>query len=222
MSSVRVILLVIALSPGLGLGAEHVVNIDNENELRFLVFSPQNSGDGPWPLALLIPAGSGQEFILRSQFWLGKELTNRGWVIAVPISRDEDSIFGENNRNVAEVIAQLQAAPSIQAGKSLLLGISIGGTSALDIASKNPKEYFGVVAVPGRLKNSDPLPALDGLPIFLRIADRDNFRWHKRLPEMTERLESAGAKLDAALVENARHIFRIDWDELEPWLNSLK
>jgi len=204
------------------MSAEHVINIEGETDLRVLVFSPQNLGDGPWPLALLIPAGSGQEFIVRSQFWLGKELTNRGWVIAVPISRDEDSIFGENNRNVTEAITQLQTTPNIKAGKSLLLGISTGGTSALDIASKNPKNYFGVVAVPGRLKNSDPLPALEGLPIFLRIADRDNFRWHKRLPEMTKRLESAGANLDAALVENARHIFRIDWDELEPWLNSLK
>ncbi len=222
MSSIRTILFVFVLCPGLGMSAEHVVNIDTETEIRLLVFTPNNSGDGPWPLALLIPAGSGQEFILRSQFWLGKELTDRGWVIAVPISRDGNSVFGEDNKDVSKVISQLQTDPNIKIGKSLLLGISRGGTSALEIASKNPGNYFGVVAVPGRLKESGPLPALQGLPIFLRIADRDNFRWHKRLPEMTQRLESAGARVDAALVENARHIFRINWDELEPWLNSLK
>ena len=66
------------------------------------------------------------------------------------------------------------------------------------------------------------MPPLKGLPIFLRIAENDYFRWHKRLPEMTERLQAAGARVDAALVPDARHTFTINWDELDPWLSSLK
>ena len=39
---------------------------------------------------------------------------------------------------------------------------------------------------------------------------------------MTERLQAAGARVDAALVPDARHTFTINWDELDPWLSSLK
>ncbi|MBL4820332.1 MAG: hypothetical protein JKY98_04980 [Gammaproteobacteria bacterium] len=221
MSLLRAIVLLLALYPALGTGAEYVIPLDAETDVRVLVFPPQNSAEGPWPLAVIIPAGSGQEFIVRSQYWLGKELAARGWVIAVPIPRDNDAFFGDDT-NLAKVIAELQTQPSIDAGKSLLLGVSRGGTSALAIAIRNPGSYFGVVAVPGRLKHTEPLPELKGLRVFLRIADRDYFRWHKQLPEMSQRLESAGAKVNAALISDTRHIFRIDWSELEPWLSSLK
>jgi pimeloyl-ACP methyl ester carboxylesterase len=222
MKSIQIIAILIALGPSLGFSAEQLINIDDQTSVRMAVFTPQNSGDGPWPLAMLIPAGSGQEFVIRSQFWLGKELTERGWIIAVPLSYDGDSFFGDGNLYIDKVVSQLQQDPIIKSGKTLLLGVSQGGTSALDIASRNPSQYYGVVAVPGRLRESETLPPLDGLPVFLRIADRDDFRWHKQLTQISERLESAGAIVNASLVPNARHIFRIDWDELDPWLKSLK
>jgi predicted esterase len=107
-------------------------------------------------------------------------------------------------------------------GKSLLLGVSTGGSSALEIASRNPQNYLGVVAVPGRIKSSEPIPFLQGLPVFLRIAERDYFRWQKDLPDMAQFLTNAGAKVDAALVAGGRHTFTINWQELDPWLDSLK
>jgi predicted esterase len=78
-----------------------------------------------------------------------------------------------------------------------------------------------VVAVPGRIKQSGPLPALDGLPVFLRVAEKDNFRWHKQLPDIRQRLESAGARVDAALVPDARHIIKVNLNELDRWLDTL-
>ena len=202
--------------------AEQLITLDDDTTVKVFVFAPEDAGAGPWPLAVLMTGGQGHEYIARAQFWLGKELADRGWVIAVPVSPDKRSFFGESGAKIPKVIAALQASSNILPGKSLLVGVSTGGSSALEIASSNPENYLGVVAVPGRIKESGDLPPLKGLPIFLRIAENDYFRWHKRLPEMTERLQAAGARVDAALVPDARHTFTINWDELDPWLSSLK
>lgn len=204
-----------------GYSAERSVRLEGDTEVRLWVFHPRDSGDGPWPMAMLIPAGSGHDFIVKAQSWLGKELVDRGWVIAAPVSPDGASFFDEGLGDIEKIISELQQDPQIRPGKTLLVGISSGGSAALKIATDNPGQYFGVVAVPGRLKKSDPIPKLNGLPVFIRIADRDNFRWHKQLSDITRRLNDAGAVVDAALVPNARHIFKIDWNELDPWLDTL-
>jgi len=210
----------LALGPILALGAERMVSLEGQADLRVWVFSPRDAGVGPWPLAVMIPAGSGQE-PAKAQFWLGREMTKRGWVVAVPGSPEGLSFVGDSENNISQVIAELQKEQSIKAGKTLLLGVSSGGSSALEIASKNPTGYYGVVAVPGLIKQSGPLPALEGLPIFLRVAQKDFLRWHRQMPDMTQRLESAGARLDAALVPDARHIIKVDLNELDRWLNTL-
>ncbi|MFM1897145.1 MAG: hypothetical protein RLZZ385_2219 [Pseudomonadota bacterium] len=214
-------LVLLLLSPGLQ-SAEQLLTLDDQTTIKVFVFVPEEAGPGPWPLAVLMPGGQGHEYIARAQFWLGKELADRGWVIAVPVSPDKRSFFGESGAKIPKVIAALQANESIRPGKSLLVGVSTGGSSALEIASKHPGDYLGVVAVPGRIKQTDELPPLMGLPVFLRVAENDYFRWHKLLPEMLKRLEAAGARVDAALVPGARHTFKINWEELDPWLKSLK
>ena len=215
-------LLALLCLPVASQAAEELIALDAETSVRVFIFFPKESGDGPWPLAVLMPGGQGQEYTARSQFWLGKELTERGWVIAVPVSPDSGSFFGESAAMIPQVIAKLHQNPSIRPGKSLILGVSTGGSQALEIASRNPDQYLGVVAVPGRLRKSDTLQELAGLPVFLRIAEKDAFRWHKRMPEIVQRLEAAGAQVNAALVPGARHTFRINWDELDPWLGSLE
>ena len=211
----------LVLSPLLALGAERTVTLAGDTGVRVWVFSPRDAGDGPWPLAVMIPAGSGQKYAVKAQFWLGHEITKRGWVVAVPVSPEGLSFVGDSENNIRQVIAELQKDPSIRPGKTLLLGVSSGGSSALEIASKNPASYHGVIAVPGRLKQSGPLPALEGLPIFLRVAEKDFFRWNKLMSDMTQRLDSAGATLDAALVPDARHVIKVDLDELDRWLSTL-
>lgn len=212
---------VLIATPYLAVGAERTVVLEGEAEVRVWVFTPRESGTGPWPLAMMIPAGSGQEYAIKAQFWLGREMTERGWVVAVPASPEGLSFVGDSESNIHQVITELQKEQSIETGKTLLMGVSSGGSSALEIASKNPGNYHGVVAVPGRIKQSGPLPALDGLPIFLRVAEKDYFRWHKGVSDMTQRLMSAGARVDAALVPDARHIIKVDLEELDRWLLTL-
>lgn len=204
-------------------GAEHerMVELEDGSRIKVFVFFPKEDGDGPWPLGVLMPGGTANEYVARAQFWLGHELTNRGWAIAVPVSPDASSFFGENARKIPEAISKLQESPRINPGKSLLVGISNGGTSAIEIAARTPENYFGVVAVPGIIKNPEVIQDMKGLPVYIRIGENDLLRWYRHLPDVTRTLRDAGARVDSALVPDANHVFPINWDRLQPWLEEV-
>jgi len=189
-------------SAGLWSAEEFLVLADG-TEVKVLFFEPQEPLQTP-PLALLISGGSSNEFMARAQFWLGKELPNRGWAIAVPISPDGNRFSADNSALFPELIKLLHASHGLKAGKPLLLGISSDGSAALAIAARNP------------------VGSLNGLPIYLRIGEQDSFRWNRRMDAMVELLQLAGARVEAAIVPGARHIFKLDWDNLETWLTKLQ
>ncbi|MEQ8955309.1 MAG: hypothetical protein RL120_14355, partial [Gammaproteobacteria bacterium] len=94
-------------------------------------------------------------------------------------------------------------------------------SAALIIAARHPENYLGVVATPGRIKNAAGFSNLGGLQVYLRIGEKDNFHWNRRMEQTVEILSSGGARVDAAIVPDAKHIFRPDWDNLEAWLSGL-
>lgn len=202
------------------IAAENTLDLGDGLSVRVLYFEPENATTPP-PLAILLSGGLNNEFMARAQFWLGKEMINRGWAIVVPMTDQGRDFFIEHSSLMGGIVAQLHERYSIKAQKPLLLGISSGGSAALAIATQNPTDYLGVVATPGRLLEEIPLQELDGLPIFLRVGERDDFRWNRKLEENERLLVNAGAKVDAALVPDAHHIFTLDWDEIEIWLQTV-
>ena len=198
------------------------VVLDDGSTVKVFLFVPENSGNGPWPLCVLMSGGSGNEYVARAQFWLGRELSEHGWMIAVPVSPNDEPFTGENGKKIPKVINNLQQENDILSGKALLVGVSTGGSSALELAAQNPEQYQGVVAVPGMLKDPGMIDDMGGLPVYLRIGEEDMFRWDDQMPALVQALEMGNAKVDARLVEGGKHIFRLDWGELEPWLESLK
>jgi hypothetical protein len=78
-----------------------------------------------------------------------------------------------------------------------------------------------VVAVPGMVKDLSLIGDMRGLPVYLRIAENDLFRWDQHMPSMVDALIAASARVDAKLVSEGRHVFRLNWGELQPWLESL-
>ena len=140
--------------------------------------------------------GTANEYVVRAQFWLGHELANQGWAIAVPVSPNDDGFFGASGERIPEVIASLQKSSAIQPGKTLLVGVSNGGSSALELASQHPENYLGVVAVPGIIKDEDKIGHFDGLPVYVRIGENDFLRWNKELPTLIRQLTDAGAKVN--------------------------
>jgi len=218
----RALTLLILLLPGLLHATEEQIVLDDGSSVKVFLFYPKTDGEGPWPLSVLMSGGVANEYIVRAQFWLGYELASRGWVIAVPVAPDAKAFFGENGEKIPKVIAQLQDYPAIEKGKTLLVGVSNGGSSALEIAGRSPEKYFGVVAVPGILRDGAQVGNLQDLPIFIRIGEDDYLRWDKQLPRITQALSDAGARVDAKLQPDASHVFPIDWTELQPWLDSLR
>lgn len=221
MAVARYILVLLFLLPAMALADETVVQLDDGSSVKVFLFEPKDHGDGPWPLCVLMSGGSGNEYVARAQFWLGRELANQGWMIAVPVSPNNSPFTGENGRKIPKVIAQLQQSPNIMPGKALLVGVSTGGSSALELAAQNPEQYYGVVAVPGMLKDLSVIQDMKDLPVYLRIAENDLFRWNNHMPALVDALSAASAQVNARLVSDGRHVFRLNWDELQPWLESL-
>lgn len=220
MLKVPIISLLLALCPSALLAAEETLLLGDGIPIKVLFFEPAESTTPP-PLALLIAGGSSNEFMARAQFWFGKEFVEHGWAIAVPISPDGKRFSTENASLFPELIEQIRAIHQLNVQKPLLVGISSGGSAAMVIAADNPELYRGVVATPGRLTGDSPVPSLNQLPIYLRLGEKDDLRWHRNLDSMVERLHAAGARVDAALMPDARHIFRLDWENLESWLKTL-
>ena len=222
MAKFKLLLLVgfLVLAPAwLGAAEESVVLADGTT-IKVLFFQPQQT-EKP-PLAVLLAGGSNNQFMARAQFWLGKEMVERGWAVAVPISAEGRMYFIENPDLFLGIVEDLHNRHELQPGKALLAGISSGGSSALAIAAERPQRYLGVVATPGRLLDEQRFQTLEDLPIYLRIGEKDNFRWNNQLGTMVDFLHSAGANVDAAIVPGAKHIFPLDWENLQTWLEKVQ
>ena len=100
--------------------------------------------------------------------------------------------------------------------------MSNGGSSALQIASHDPQDYYGVVAVPGIIKDVGTIGNFQDLPVFVRIGENDFLGWNRQLPQLEQQLSEAGARVNAKLELGANHVFPINWDELQPWLDSVR
>lgn len=222
MHLIRNLVFLLWLIPGVLYAEEEYVTVDDGSTIKVFLFYPKNDGEGPWPLSVLMSGGIANEYIVRAQFWLGHELANRGWVIAVPVSPDANAFFGKSGDRIPQVIAHLQEDTNIVAGKSLLVGVSNGGSSALAIASHNPENYYGVVAVPGIIKDVETIGDFHDLPVFVRIGENDFLGWNRQLSQLKQQLSEAGARVDAKLEPGANHVFPINWDELQPWLDSVR
>ena len=213
------------LSSGMLTAAEQTVQLRDGASVKLFYFEPHDlppNGAKPPPLAIFIAGGSNNEFMAKAQFWLGKEFVDRGWAIAVPISPDGQRFSSGSSTTLEQIVEQLRASHSLEDSKPLLVGMSSGGSEAMAIAMLNPSAFRGVVAAPGRIKQDHSLEALGQLPFYIRIGEKDDFRWNRMLEPMSRRLRAAGAEVDAAIVEDARHVFQLDWDSLEAWLGKLK
>ncbi len=214
------LLLLLAMTTRNLLAAEEFLSLADGTAIKVLYFAPKSAVTEP-RLALLISGANSNTYMARAQFWLGKELVSRGWSIAVPIAPDNTGFGGENAQLLPEITQQLQSLHGRNSNNPLLIGISSGGTTAIEIALRYPTSFSGVVAAPGLVQNEN-LQALQGLPVYLRIGEKDDFRWDRQLYAMAGKLRDAGAEVDAAIVADAKHIFQLDWDDLERWLNSLQ
>jgi predicted esterase len=201
--------------------AEEKVFLNDGDAIKLYFFTPE-PGPEPPRLAILISGGSNDEYMAEVQYWIGKEMVDRGWAIAVPISPRGGDYFVEETSVFPNLLDFIAKSHTLYPSKPLLLGVSQGGSAALAIAAQNPALYSGVIATPGRLSKKAEFNDLNGLPVYLRIGAKDSFQWHRQLPEIVNRLNGAGADIDAGLIPNGKHLFQLDWSDFDAWLEKLK
>ena len=80
---------------------------------------------------------------------------------------------------------------------------------------------MGVAAVPALATSVVDNRVLAGFPVYLIICGADQLGWAERFVETAEALTEAGVDLDAAILDSAPHMFRMNWESLEPWLEKV-
>lgn len=204
--------------------AQERIELGDGTQLTVFMVRPAQSSGEPSPLLVLMGGGPGNASISRdTSIWLGSGFAERGWMVAVPVSPDNRAFRGyENNQKVAQLISVLQQRDDIAGGRVMLAGISNGGLSALEIARRNPEAYMGVVAVPALATSAYDNRALKDFPVYLRIGGEDELGWEDRFDDTVAALTEAGVDLDAAILDSAPHMFRMNWESLDPWLEKTK
>lgn len=217
------LLLTLMLAVSVQVRAQEIIELADGSELQVFLQRPAATTDQPSPLVVLMGGGTGNAAISRdTSLWLGSGFASRGWMVAVPVSPNNRAFRGtHNNGLIVQLIAELQKRDYIAGGKVLLAGISNGGLSALEIARRDPDKYAGVVAVPAISRSVADNEPLAGFPVYLRIGGNDQLGWADRFADTVEVMTSAGVDLDAAILDGAPHMFRMDWDTLEPWLQNV-
>ena len=217
------ILLMSFLFSGMSLAQERIT-LEDGSRLAVFVVQPAETSKIPAPLLILMGGGPGNASISRdTSIWLGGGFAERGWLVAVPVSPNNRAFRGEeNNGKVEQLITELQKRENVADGKVLLAGISNGGMSALEIARRNPQNYSGVAAVPALATSVVDNRPLAGFPVYLRIGGADQLGWADRFGETVDALTEAGVDLDAAILDSAPHMFRMNWESLDAWLGKIK
>ena len=203
--------------------AQERITLEDGSRLSVYIVQPAETFSEPAPLVILMGGGPGNASISRdTSIWLGGGFAERGWLVAVPVSPNNRAFRGgENNQKVEQLIVELQKREEISDGKVLLAGISNGGMSALEIARRNPDNYMGVVAVPALATSVVDNRVLAGFPVYLRIGGADQLGWADRFDETARALTEAGVDLDAAILDSAPHMFRMNWESLDAWLQKV-
>ena len=204
--------------------AQERITLEDGTVLNVFLVEPAADADAPHPLVVLMGGGPGNASISQdTSRWLGSGFAERGWMVAVPISPNNRSFRGgRNNALIVDLIAALQKRENIAGGKVLLAGVSNGGMSALEIARRDPQNYFGVAAVPAISSADTDNAALKDFPVYLRIGGADQLDWADRFDETVASLTNAGVRLNAEVLDGAPHMFRMEWYSLENWLQEIR
>ncbi len=217
-------LIAISLLLSFSLNAQERIELADGSVLNVFITEPAESSTQASPLVILMGGGPGNLSITQDTAnWFGSGFAQRGWIVAAPVSPNNRSFRGaENNQKIELLVNAMQTHSNVVKGKVLLAGVSNGGMSALEIASRNTSKYYGVVAVPALFRGATQSGSLEGLPVYLRIGSQDQLGWADQFAETAKNLESAGALVDAEVLEGAPHMFRMDWSTLTPWLEKLR
>ena len=149
---------------------------------------------------------------------VGKSALRRGWLVAIPYLDKERTVFylGAQKR-LPSLLEALQEEFAIPSEKTIAVGVSNGGITALAFAAAYPGEVQAVVGTPGMFPPRLPLKNIKHLrdmPIYLRVGGKDSPIWQGF--ETIQALEKVSADLNAGFKKEG-HGLRINYDQVLAW-----
>jgi len=195
--------------------AEKQFKIDDKKHIGYFLNDKKSN-----LICVLLPGGGQPKPFTKALFPHAEKFNKLGFSTAVVYSSfgpliDSKRHKIENTKHLVKLLKELKEKHN--ADGFIFMGFSNGGTGALQIAAKHPDLVKGILAVPGA---HAPKKLPQGLPVYLRIGAKDQLGWAKNFDQIKKAIAKSGAVVDAKLLENAPHMFKLDWEEIQTWLKK--
>ena len=149
---------------------------------------------------------------------IAKPAVKRGYVVAVPIKRNK-LFFQGGEKDLPALFTWLEKQQKIDHSRSIVMGISNGGRSAMKVMSRWPKKFGGVATSPDLMTKSDKTNGLKGKAVWMRVGKKDSEGWRTGSKSTAQRLEKAGCLVSHEVVPGG-HIIPVDMNEALEFLES--
>ena len=182
--------------------------------LGYWLYTPNNVGNEALPLIVYLHGGSGKgnDLTLITQadgfpkyVQEGKLGDLRAYVL-IPQCPSDKNGWQSISEQVFALIDSICINPSINGGRVILTGHSMGGTGTWTLASLEPERFSCIVPMSGSVqfvqKNQD---ALSKLPIWVFVAENDNIVDPTSSTDFVSALNAVNPKAKYTCFENAGH-----------------
>lgn len=173
----------------------------NDTEVDVRLYPPQ--GEGPHPLALIVPPGLQDHGDTGDVLRDFRDTVADGWLVASPIA--PGTYF---HRGAERLLAPLAdaLAEAYPVGDVHLIGVSTGAAGAVKGALLAPDRYASLTLFPGAPEESDAssLAELGDLSVFVYVGEVDPDR--ADVEAGVEAFEAAGVTVDLTVVEGSGHV----------------
>ncbi|MDB2686108.1 alpha/beta hydrolase [Mariniblastus sp.] len=190
--------------------------------LEVMIFRPTASDLTPTtalPLMLaLSPGGQDARMARVAADMIAKPAVKRGYIVAVPIKRNK-LFYQGGEKDLPALFDWLEEQQTIDRSRSIVMGISNGGRSAMKVMSLWPDRFGGVATSPGLMAREDKTKGLKGKAVWMRVGKSDSKGWRTGSKSTAERLEKAGCLVSHEVVPGG-HVIPVKTDEALDFLES--
>ncbi len=128
------------------------------------------------PVILMLHSQGQTETELLSEPSLRKLADDSGAIFAVPWMRGDRAVDAVTGKDAYDALALLESNYRVDARRSYLAGVSVGGFDVFMLAPLHPDRWTAVLSIAGTLTNDDKdgfVKAMRGKPAFLVIGSDD-------------------------------------------------
>ena len=120
------------------------------------------------------------------------------------MATDGQLFGGDRLQVVPELLDAVRDEHDLNFEKVFLFGISNGGISALETASRYSETFHSVTVAPGLLRSSSRLSQLSTLPVNVIVGERDG-RWTEAGTELVRQLKALEGDANLTVIPGAGH-----------------